>query len=82
MVEYQKKASKLRLGYVPGIIRHYFHGTKANRRYTERWKILMKYNFNPKTDLKYDEKGILVGNISNDFINDIMKYFQERKEDE
>jgi hypothetical protein len=82
MLEYQKKASKLRLGYVPGIIRHYYHGTKANRQYTERWKILMKHNFNPKTDLKYDKKGILIGNISHDFINDIMKYFQERKEDD
>ena len=82
MLEYQAKASKLRLGYVPCLIRHYFHGTKENRKYTERWKILMKHSFNPKTDLKYDEKGILIGNISNDFINDIMKYFQERKEDD
>ncbi len=82
MLEYQINASKLRLGYVPCVIRHYYHGTKVNRQYTERWKILMKNNFNPKTDLKYDDQGILIGNISNDFINDIMKYFQERKEDE
>ena len=30
MLEFQKKAKTLRLGYTPGIIRHYFHGSKIN----------------------------------------------------
>ena len=84
MLEYQKKASKLRLGYVPGVIRHYFHGTKLNRKYTERWKILMKYNFSPTEHLNYDNQGILVPTniFSSDFKEDIMNYFKDRKEDD
>jgi len=84
MLEYQKKASKLRLGYVPGVIRHYFHGTELNRKYTERWKILMKYNFSPIEHLHYDNQGILVPTniFSSDFKEDIMNYFKDRKEDD
>ena len=84
MLEYQKKASKLRLGYVPGIIRHHYHGSKVNRNYTERWKILMKHSYSPITHLTYDNKGILIPTalFSPEFKEDIMNYFRERKEDE
>ena len=84
MLEYQIKASKLRLGYVPGVIRHYYHGSKKNRQYTERWKILMNHNFSPINHLTYDDKGILVPTnlFSSEFKEDIMNYFRERKEDE
>lgn len=84
MLNYQKKATKLRLGYVPGVIRHYFHGSKQNRKYTERWKILKKYLYSPMNDITYDEKGILIPteNFSDEFKEEIMKYFRDRKEDE
>jgi hypothetical protein len=83
MLIYQEKASKLRLGYVPGVIRHHYHGSKQNRQYTERWKILMKYDYSPIQHVTYDEKGILIPTIffSDDFKEDIMNYFRERKED-
>jgi hypothetical protein len=84
MLEYQKKAHTLRLGYTPGVIRHYYHGTKQNRKYTERWKILMKYNYSPIKDLIYTDIGILAPSISfsNEFKIDILNYFKERKEDD
>jgi len=84
MLEYQKKASKLRLGYTPGVIRHHYHGTKQNRRYTERWQILMKQQYSPSQHLKYDKKGNLIPteSFSSEFKEEIMKYFRERKEDE
>lgn len=83
MLEYQKNAINLRLGYTPGLIRHYYHGSKQNRQYTERWKILMKHKFSPITHLKYDDKGILIPTeaFSEEFKEDIMDYFRERKED-
>ena len=83
MLEYQLKASKLRLGYVPGVIRHYYHGSKKNRQYTERWKLLMKYNYSPIEHLTYDKQGILIPTetFPFDFKEDIMNYFKERKED-
>ena len=84
MLEYQIKASKLRLGYVPGVIRHYYHGSKKNRQYTERWKLLMKHQFSPIEHLSYDNQGILVPTdlFPSDFKEDIMDYFRERKEDD
>jgi hypothetical protein len=84
MLEYQKIASKLRLGYTPGIIRHYYHGSKINRKYTERWKILMKYNYSPITHITYDSSGIIIprSTFSQEFRDEILNYFKERKEDE
>ena len=83
MLEFQNKAKTLRLGYVHGVIRHHFHGSKKNRKYTERWKILQKYQFSPNNDITY-ENGILIPtkNFSKEFIDDILTYFVERKEDD
>jgi len=84
ILEFQKKTKGLRLGYVPGVIRHFFHGSKKNRKYTERWNILIQHAFSPLTHVKYDTKGILVPTeeFPSDFENDILNYFKERNEDE
>ena len=84
MLEYEVKSKGLRLGYTPGVIRHHFHGTKQNRKYTERWQILMKHQFSPREHLMYDANGILVpsATFSKEFKEDIMTYFRERKEDD
>jgi hypothetical protein len=84
MLEFEKKAKTLRLGYTPGVIRHYYHGSKKNRNYTERWQILMKHEFAPTQHLTYGPTGILIPTteFSEEFKNDIMDYFKERKEDE
>ena len=84
MLDYQVKASKLRLGYTPGVIRHHYHGTKENRQYTERWKILMKHKYSPINHLTYDDNGLLIPttNFTDEFKEDILNYFKERKEDD
>jgi len=84
MLEFQNNAKTLRLGYVPGIIRHYYHGKKKNRNYMERTEILAKYQYSPYKDTTYDDKGIIIPTLhfSNVFKEDIMNYFLERKEDE
>jgi hypothetical protein len=81
---FQNNAKMLRLGYTPGIIRHHFHGSKINRNYTERWKILLEHNYSPIKHLTYDEVGILIPTkeVPEKFITDIYNYFVERKEDE
>uniref|UniRef100_A0A6C0DPF4 Glycosyltransferase 2-like domain-containing protein n=1 Tax=viral metagenome TaxID=1070528 RepID=A0A6C0DPF4_9ZZZZ len=83
MLEYQVKASKLRLGYTPGVIRHHFHGTKQNRKYKERWQILMNHKYSPNKHLTYDNNGILVptNDCPVELLDDIVTYFRERKED-
>jgi len=84
MLELQQKTKGLRLGYTPGVIRHHFHGSKVNRKYTERWRILINHKFSPKQHLKYDRQGILVptAKFPEELKEDIMNYFRERKEDE
>jgi hypothetical protein len=84
MLEFQNKAKTLRLGYVPGVIRHYYHGKKKNRFYHERTEILAKHQFSPHTDITYDSNDIIIptDNFSQEFKDDIMNYFIERKEDE
>jgi len=84
MLDYQNKASKLRLGYTPGVIRHHFHGSKKNRNYTERWKLLIKYKYSHIEHLTYDLSGVLIPKpeFPNELKHDIMNYFKERKEDE
>ena len=84
MLDFQSRAQHLRLGYVTGVIRHYYHGTKANRQYTERWKILMNRQFSPVLHLTYDISGVLIPteNMTKEFIDDIFQYFVQRKEDD
>jgi hypothetical protein len=84
MLEFQKKAKTLRLGYTPGVIRHHYHGSKQNRKYTERWQLLINYKFSPIEHLTYDKQGILIPttSIPQEFIDDIYTYFLERKEDD
>jgi hypothetical protein len=84
MLEFQNNAKTLRLGYVPGVIRHYYHGKKKNRNYMERTEILVKYQYSPYKDITYDDIGIFIPtkNLCQNFKDDIMKYFWQRKEDE
>ncbi len=84
VLELQENIKNLRLGYVPGIIRHYYHGSKKNRKYSDRWKILVKYNFDPILHLTKDKTGILIPTkeCPKELLEEIMNYFKERNEDE
>ena len=88
MLECQARMSSLRLGYTPGVVRHHYHGSKKNRKYTERWKVLMKHQYSPDADLVYDPSSGLLKPSSAclaakpAFEADIMNYFRERKEDD
>jgi hypothetical protein len=52
-----------------------------NRQYNNRNNILINHKFNPDIHLEYNKDGVS-NEMSNDFINDIYKYFSERNEDE
>lgn len=84
VIDFQERAKKLRLGYVPGIIRHYFHGSKKNRKYMERWQILVKHKYSPKTHVHKNSSGLIVPTTSfpKQMLSDILQYFSERNEDE
>jgi hypothetical protein len=84
ILELQNKMKTLRFGYIPGVIRHYYHGSKENRKYHNRWQILLKYGYEPDTFIKKDSMGILIptDKFPEELKKDIMEYFKERKEDD
>ena len=84
VVEFENKAKNLRLGYIPGVIRHHFHGSKKNRKYTERWQILVENKYNPYLHVTINEDGLLIPTpeCPQQLLDDIMQYFSERNEDE
>jgi hypothetical protein len=73
---------KPKIGYVPGLLTHYWHGPKTNRQYLTRWQILNRSQFNPCVDLKRDAQGLyqLTGR-DKQLIADLMAYFRQRNED-
>lgn len=83
LAEFQKRAANLRLGYVPGVIRHHFHGQKKNRKYNERWQILVDNQYDPSTHIT-KHNGLLVPTQTcpPQLLKSIMDYFLERNEDE
>lgn len=72
------------IGYIPSTIRHFFHGSKKNRKYLERNEILININYDPNKHITYNEHGILIptDNITTDVIEQIKQYFFERNDDE
>ncbi len=73
---------KPKVGYVPGLITHYWHGPKRNRQYLTRWKILNDSQFDPALDIKKDAQGLyqLTGR-NKKLTADLMAYFRQRNED-
>ena len=83
-VQFQNKVKTLRLGYIPGIIRHHFHGSKKNRKYVERWLILVDNKYDPSTHITKNNEGVLIPTPAcpKKLLDQILQYFAERNEDE
>lgn len=61
LLQWQERSErwiKRDVGYVQGSIYHFWHGSKENRGYTSRWKILADNQYNPNTDIKADHQGL------------------------
>lgn len=70
------------IGYVNGTIVHGFHGKFADRRYRERWEILVETGFNPDTDIKPDWQGLYTFDLPKPRLRDLIRqYFLVRNED-
>lgn len=84
VAEFQKRVKNMRFGYVPGVIRHHYHGSKVNRKYGERWKILVNHQYSPTKHITYDANGVLVPTATcpRKMLADIFDYFGERNEDD
>lgn len=83
VLEFQKRCDGIILRYTPGVIRHFFHGSKINRKYVDRWKILVKYKYDPLLYVTHDKNGLLIptDECPQGLLDDILAYFWERNED-
>jgi hypothetical protein len=81
---FQKRVKGQIIGYVPGVIRHHFHGSKMNRQYEHRWRILVRYQYSPIKHCMYRRDGLLVptADCPPELLDEIYQYFQARDEDE
>jgi hypothetical protein len=84
LLEFEIRANGLRLGYIPGVIRHYFHGYKKDRKYSERWMILVDNQYSPSLHIKKNKDGLIVptDKCPQGLLDDIYNYFKVRNEDE
>lgn len=69
------------LGYVPGHIKHKFHGPKAKRKYRERWQILVDNHYDPIKDVCHDTQGMIKVIGKPRLIHDCRLYMLHRNED-
>jgi hypothetical protein len=71
------------IGYTPGTLCHNWHGKKGNRKYIERWSILVDNKFSPLTDLKKDSQGLYrFTDAGLRMRNEIRAYMRQRSEDD
>jgi hypothetical protein len=70
------------IGYVNNSLLHYWHGNRRDRGYDTRWQILADYGFDPATDLRTDNQGLLeVADTKPGLREAIRNYFLARNED-
>lgn len=73
---------KHNIGFVHGTIRHFWHGDKKNRKYRERWQILVNHQFDPLYDLKKDHNNLWQLENNKPKLRDAIRaYFRGRNED-
>lgn len=70
------------VGYVPGMLVHHWHGKKRDRRYVERWSVLIENRYDPDTDIKLNHYGVLELEHHKPRLRDqIRLYMRQRNED-
>jgi hypothetical protein len=83
--EWERKAEiyiKRNLGYMDGLLLHYYHGSKKNRLYNSRSAILWENHFDPTKDIKRDWQGVWQLADNKTRLRDQMReYFRSRRED-
>ena len=83
LYDYQQRCEGLTVDYVSGRVYHYYHGSFENRRYTNRWNIIIYYKYNPYSFLTRNECGMYKATqfFPVEMKKMIVKYFEERNED-
>ena len=84
VLSWEERALRLHknVGYIKGMIYHYWHGKKSDRKYKDRWAVLIDNKFDPTNDIHKDWQGAWSLFPGHDKLRDDMRmYFQARNED-
>ena len=84
VLAWEERALRLHknIGYIKGTIYHFWHGKKRDRKYKDRWAILIDNKFNPSKDIHRDWQGLWALYPGHEKLRDEMRqYFQARNED-
>jgi hypothetical protein len=85
LLEWEQRALQhvnFNLGYVPGTIEHSFHGAKGNRRYIDRWQIILEHDFDPDIDILRNAHGVIELRCTKPKLrHDLDVYLRQRNED-
>ena len=72
----------MNIGFVHGTIEHSFHGRKVDRKYVDRWQMILEHEFDPDADLKRNSHGVLELACNKPALRrDLDEYFRLREED-
>ena len=84
ILKYQDNLKNLRLGYITGTIKSFYHGELKNRKYGSRHEILIRNHYDPNKHMTYDINGILIPTTKcpPQLLSEIQEYFRQRKEDD
>jgi len=79
---YERGLKNFKVSWVDGTIIHYWHGSFTDRKYKERWDILVQNSFDPFEDIGYTDEGLVQltekGRRFEKYLDD---YFMGRRED-
>lgn len=85
LMEWQERALQhinFNVGYLQGTIEHSFHGAKSNRRYIDRWQIILQHGFDPDLDILRNTHGVFELRCTKPAMrHDLDLYFRQRNED-
>jgi len=83
--EWQERALRVthgEVGFSVGRIEHYWHGSKKNRFYRERWQLLIDTKFDADKHLMYDKSGVIRLIDKPDLEHAMRGYMRSRREDD
>jgi hypothetical protein len=84
-LEWQQRAERYirhNIGFVDGLLLHYFHGSKKRRGYSDRAAIIWRNRFDPVKDIKRDWQGVWQLSDQKIVLRDKLRaYFRGRDED-
>jgi len=84
VLNWQERALRLHknIGYVKGTIYHFWHGKKRDRKYRDRWSIMIDNEIDVLAHVHKDWQGLWTLYPGHDeFRDDLRNYFQSRNED-